>query len=107
MGDYSSGLSFRALRCHPEPFACHSERSEESRLAAQRKLCEEPVLNEVKESRSGSFLRHCEIPRRHRASSVRPGGMPARAPGARLAENDYRTHQYSFNAPWASRGKFT
>ncbi|MGD0128291.1 MAG: hypothetical protein ABSF46_23270, partial [Terriglobia bacterium] len=31
----------------------HSERSEESRSAAQGKLREEPVLNEVKESRSG------------------------------------------------------
>jgi hypothetical protein len=48
------GLSFRALRCHPEPFACHSERSEESRSAAQGKLREEPVLNEVKESRSAA-----------------------------------------------------
>ena len=42
-----------AGQCHPEPFACHSERSEESRSAAQGKLREEPVLNEVKESRSG------------------------------------------------------
>jgi len=46
-------LSFRDLRCHPEPFACHSERNEESRSAPQGKLREEPVLNEVKESRSG------------------------------------------------------
>jgi len=38
------GLSFRALRCHPRPFACHSERSEESRSAAQGKLREGPVL---------------------------------------------------------------
>jgi len=46
-------MSFRALCCHPEPFARHSERSEESRSTAQGKLREEPVLNEVKESRSG------------------------------------------------------
>ena len=57
-------VAFLALRCHPEPFACHSERSEESRSAAQGKLREEPVLNEVKESRSGLFSRQGEIPRR-------------------------------------------
>jgi len=40
-------------------------------------------------------------------------GQGACAPGAcwrlppELVENDYRTHQYSFNAPCASRGKFT
>ena len=28
------------LRCHPEPFACHSERSEESAFPAQGKLRE-------------------------------------------------------------------
>jgi hypothetical protein len=41
-----------------EPYLdCHSERSEESRSAAQGKLREEPVLNEVKESRSEYFQR--------------------------------------------------
>jgi len=39
---------------HSEPFACHSERSEESRSAAQGKLREEPLLNDVKESRSAA-----------------------------------------------------